>query len=170
MITSRSKVFEAINQERGYQDLTWGSVTDRPKEVGSWLSLMRVILTKGESQWASSTNDHQALDCIRELTAVGCACMEQHGAVLRSETREHMNPVVGSPFGKQPTGFVAVCRCGVAMAAMDINGCDREEAATVIGGWMMEGMTVEPRFGRWQQLLGPACKCAPPADTKGGAS
>lgn len=80
----RKEVYSVINDERVFQDRKWGTIADRPKQVGAWLTLMRHLLTKAESDWATSSGDHNALDEIRKLVAVGVACMEQHGAVPRN--------------------------------------------------------------------------------------
>ena len=58
-----------------------------------------------------------------------------------------------------PTGFVAKCRCGSAIGAMDYDRTERTEAARMLGKWLMDGCTVEPRFGDlWSEELTP-CKC-----------
>ncbi len=57
----RTKVYESIDSERDYQDLKWGSIKDRPHEVGAWITLM---------------------------IAVGVACLEQHGSPGRSAHQE----------------------------------------------------------------------------------
>lgn len=79
----RKDVYVVIDGERNYQDQKWGTIDQRPKQVGSWLTLMRAILTKAEMEWAHSNGDHFALEEIRKLAAVAIACMEQHGAPLR---------------------------------------------------------------------------------------
>ena len=79
----RSEVYSVIDGERDYQDRTWGTIEQRPKQVGSWLTLMRHCLTKAETEWATTRGDEYALDEIRKVVAVGIACMEQHGAMRR---------------------------------------------------------------------------------------
>lgn len=80
----RSDVYSIINDERVYQDRKWGTIEDRPKQVGSWITLMRHLVSQAEFQWSTTNGDHSALDQIRKLVAVGVACMEQHGGVPRS--------------------------------------------------------------------------------------
>lgn len=58
-----------------------------------------------------------------------------------------------------PTGFVARCQCGVYIGAIDVTGTLRADSAKWVGEWLLDGYTVEPRFGSWQQKLGPRCKC-----------
>ena len=79
----RSEVYAVIDSERDYQDRKWGTIDQRPKQVGSWLTLMRAILTEAEMEWAHTDGDHTALDEIRKLAATAIACMEQHGATKR---------------------------------------------------------------------------------------
>lgn len=79
----RDKVYLVIDHERDYQDNKWGTIEERPKQVGAWLTLMRFLLTKAEENWATNDGDELAMHEIRKLTAVGIACMEQHGAVKR---------------------------------------------------------------------------------------
>lgn len=87
----RSQVYWVVDSERDYQDRKWGTIDQRPKQVGSWLTLMRTILTKAEMEWSHTDGDHTALDEIRKLAATAIACMEQHGAVKR------MNVAVPQP-------------------------------------------------------------------------
>ena len=84
----RSEVYLVVDGERDYQNRKWGTIDERPKQVGSWLTLMRHCLTKAESDWATSRGDESALDEIRKVVAVGVACMEQHGAVKRKPAEQ----------------------------------------------------------------------------------
>lgn len=81
----------AIIGERAYQDAKLGTVDERPKQVGSWLTLMRVMLRNAEEDWATSDNDQDALASMRKAVAVGVACFEQHGVPMRDV------PVIESP-------------------------------------------------------------------------
>ena len=59
----------------------------------------------------------------------------------------------------RPVGFVATCRCGVVTGAMDFERTDRREAGAILGRWLFEGCTVEPRFDHnWSVFIEP-CKC-----------
>lgn len=101
-MTSRAHVFRAIDSERDYQDSRWGRVDKivpgAPPITGS--------STQGEGvgnrsidefalyifgyandlmQLASHTNAPKPkLDFVRKVTALGIACMEQHGAPFRT--------------------------------------------------------------------------------------
>ena len=79
--TTRPRVFEAIDSERTYQKLKWG--TDEKNPVASYLTFMRYHMARAE-ELASTLHTHEeALHQIRKVTALGVACMEEHGAPLR---------------------------------------------------------------------------------------
>jgi hypothetical protein len=60
---------------------------------------------------------------------------------------------------KKPTGFVATCQCGELIGAMDYDRTDRKEAGKILGQWIADGCTIEPRFsGNWSVTV-TACKC-----------
>lgn len=62
---------------------------------------------------------------------------------------------------KQLTGFVATCQCGVVVGAMDYTRTDRKDAGKMLGKWLHDGCTVEPRFaGTWSATV-EACRCEP---------
>lgn len=59
----------------------------------------------------------------------------------------------------KPTGFVAMCRCGSVVGAMDYERTDRKEAGRILGQWLRNGCTVVPRFsGSWSENIR-ACHC-----------
>ena len=61
---------------------------------------------------------------------------------------------------KKPTGFVAKCQCGVFIGAMDKDRTDPRDAGKILGKWLEDGCTVEPRFeGTWSVHLS-ACQCS----------
>lgn len=78
-----NEVISAVTDERIYQDRKWGTIEDHPHEVGSWLVIMRQLLNDAERAYMSKRGDTGALDEVRKVAAVGCACMEQHGVVGR---------------------------------------------------------------------------------------
>lgn len=75
----------AVLQERNYQDKKWGSVQERPREVGTYLTLMRALLTDADRAYAKSKGDEAALNELRKVVAVGLACFEQHGVPTRED-------------------------------------------------------------------------------------
>lgn len=83
MTKDREHVIGVINAERDYQNMKWGTIKDHPHEVGSWLTIIRTLLTKAELEYTSKRGDQGALDELRKVAATAMACMEQHGAVSR---------------------------------------------------------------------------------------
>lgn len=83
-------VIAALRGEREYQDERWNENTTTSggiHEVGAWLTFIRSYLRQAEEQ-ISRGADPQASDAalhtIRKITAMGIACMEQHGAPERA--------------------------------------------------------------------------------------
>lgn len=74
---------QKVRDERQYQDKKWGTVQQRPREVGTYLTLMRKLLTDAEKAFAENSGDAPALDELRKVVAVGVACFEQHGVPPR---------------------------------------------------------------------------------------
>lgn len=59
----------------------------------------------------------------------------------------------------KPNGFVAKCQCGMYVGALDYKCTDKKEAGKVIGAWLHDGCTVEPRFdSTWHVSINP-CNC-----------
>jgi hypothetical protein len=70
-----------------------------------------------------------------------------------------------APEKKKPTGFVAICQCGVAVGALDLVMSDRRDVARLLGAWLMDGCVVHPQFGGgWAAYLEP-CKCGQQPNT-----
>lgn len=68
---------------------------------------------------------------------------------------------------KRPTGFVATCRCGAIVGALDYERTDRRDAGRIMGRWLHDGCTVEPRFaGTWSVFVEP-CRCGKAAAVQG---
>ena len=84
---SQTDVFQEIILERIYQDSKWGTIEDHPHEVGSWLVIMDRLLAKAKNGYMTSVGDYTALNEIRQIVAVGIACMEQHGVPSRIKSR-----------------------------------------------------------------------------------
>ncbi len=76
---NQAAVISAIVNERAYQDAKWGTIQERPREVGTYLTLMRALLTDADRAYAKSKGDEPALNELRKVIAVGVACLEQHG-------------------------------------------------------------------------------------------
>ncbi len=60
----------------------------------------------------------------------------------------------------KPTGFVATCQCGEVIGAMDYQRTDRKDAGKILGQWIADGCTIEPRFDDTWLVKVTDCKCA----------
>lgn len=87
----RTKIYEAINSERDYQDQKWGTPKEHPHEVGGYITLMRNLLNRAEKAWAESSSNDTALAELRKTVAVGVACFEQHGVSRRINAENTQN-------------------------------------------------------------------------------
>ena len=59
---------------------------------------------------------------------------------------------------RRPTGYVAICRCGRTVGALDAVRMRRSDVGRMLGDWLADGSTVEPRFGEWKQMI-ESCMC-----------
>lgn len=86
---SFNSVVDAIASERAYQEVRWNPATTSSgglHEIGAWLTFMRSYLREAEEQISRGADPQAsdaALNTIRKITAMGVACMEQHGAPMR---------------------------------------------------------------------------------------
>lgn len=87
-MNSQYDVFNAIKSERTYQDHKWGTIKNRPHDVGTWLLIMRVLMNKAEYAYASGIGEVETLNELRKIVSVGVACMEQHGIIQRKSNHE----------------------------------------------------------------------------------
>ena len=81
-------------------------------------------------------------------------------------------PKISDVAAKPPTGYVAQCRCGSNVGALDLVRTDPGTAGGVFRDWIRKGLTMRPKFGsEWSVGLA-ACRCAegpspdPQADTQ----
>lgn len=87
--TPRSEVYEALDGERAYQDSRWNPETTTSEgrhEIESWITYMENYLLEAKnvlSRAPAQEGIPQAMHIIRKVTALGVACMEQHGAPRR---------------------------------------------------------------------------------------
>ncbi len=79
----RAAVYQAIDNERDYQDAKWGTPAEHPHEVGAYLTLMQVHLQRAQAAWTNCNGDADALDALRKVLAIGVSCGEQHGIPRR---------------------------------------------------------------------------------------
>lgn len=68
-----------IDSEREYQKRKWG---DPPHTVTEWILILDKLNADVKQAWFTE-GDAAALKEIRQLTAVGVACMEQHPTATR---------------------------------------------------------------------------------------
>lgn len=58
-----------------------------------------------------------------------------------------------------PTGWVAICQCGSIVGAMSKVRTPPEDRGPLLGLWLFNGYTIQPRFGsNWSVDLSP-CSC-----------
>lgn len=77
-MAERSQVYAAIDKERHYQDVKWGTLADHPHEVGGWLTILRNKMHDADTAWCGRRGDELALCEILQIAAVAVACLEQH--------------------------------------------------------------------------------------------
>lgn len=87
-MATRSEVYSALDSERAYQDVRWGSTRAEGKheDVGLWLIYMRDYVEEAlhiVSREADEVAAPKALNSIRKVAALGVAAMEQLGAPRR---------------------------------------------------------------------------------------
>ena len=90
-MANRDEVFRAIDSERIYQTKWDKCESDGKHELGAWILFMqdylaeaRVLITRG----ATEKTALDTLHTIREVIALGVACMEQHGAPTRRDEED----------------------------------------------------------------------------------
>jgi hypothetical protein len=63
------------------------------------------------------------------------------------------------PRNPRPTAFVATCRCGAVIGALDYLRGHSGDSDKLLNRWLMDGCTIEPRFTpSWRATLS-ACRC-----------
>ena len=79
----RNKVYKRIDEERAYQYEKWGDPSKTPTE---FLVYMQDYLTEAfnhATRFPNPGSIEMVLEDIRKITAMGVACMEQHGCPPR---------------------------------------------------------------------------------------
>jgi hypothetical protein len=92
-VTDRSEVYAALDSERAYQDQRWtasntkGSPDQkRQHSIEEWITYMEDYLSDAKhilSREEYPACDERAVQIMRKVTAMGVACMENHGAPRR---------------------------------------------------------------------------------------
>ncbi len=91
-MVTREQVYEAIDGERDYQGSRWNADTTSSEgqhEVAAFILYMEEYLARARELASTladnetNENGEEGLDFVRKVTALGVACMEQHGAPKR---------------------------------------------------------------------------------------
>lgn len=78
-------IIRAIEEERDYQDKKHGSIREHPHTVAEWYLIMKREMDEVEAAYFQRPSKRAMLDEIRQVVAVGIACIQQHGVVSRSD-------------------------------------------------------------------------------------
>ncbi|RJR12830.1 hypothetical protein C4588_01640 [Candidatus Parcubacteria bacterium] len=78
MENPREAVFNAITEERNYQDRKWGTVKDRPHSIAEWILIAEAELEEAKHAWTKDCSDLNALKELLQVAAVVVAALEQH--------------------------------------------------------------------------------------------
>ncbi len=78
----RKEAFAALDTERNYQDIKWGTV-GKNKPIECYLVYMQSYLTEAVQALAKSEDEKVPLEIVRKITALGIACMESNGVYHR---------------------------------------------------------------------------------------
>jgi len=60
---------------------------------------------------------------------------------------------------QKPKGFIATCQCGRVVGAMDYENTDRKEAGKLLGLWISEGCSIQPKFDLCWEVTVKPCAC-----------
>jgi hypothetical protein len=75
-----AEVIEAISIEREFQDQKHGSLDKSPHTIGEWILIMEAELQEAKVALIKGGKGRDSvLREILQTTAVGFACLEQHG-------------------------------------------------------------------------------------------
>lgn len=81
-MNARSGIFNAINDERAFQDQKWGDLHNRPYDLGTWLLIMEAELQEAKHALLKEGIENTLQELLQTVT-VGVAALEQHGVVTR---------------------------------------------------------------------------------------
>jgi hypothetical protein len=80
-MSTQQQVFDVLGSERQYQEHKWD---DGKHEIAGYILIMEHYLARARAACVrDSVTNYDVLNEIRKATAVGVACMEQHGAIPR---------------------------------------------------------------------------------------
>lgn len=131
---AQEDALNAIIGERDYQDAKLGTVDERPREVGTYLTLMRHQLATAEAAYAINDNDQPALAAMRKLVAVGVACFEQHGVPVRDVDSAVVEPAPWPPAKDARLAGLTNSRLHCMYDALRVKPLDATQAVTDLSG------------------------------------
>lgn len=85
MSVKRERVYKALDSERDYQAKKWNEAAHSPLE---FLVYMEDYVSEAKHVCSRNSDAEiggKVMDIIRKVSALGVACMEQHGAPMRVE-------------------------------------------------------------------------------------
>ncbi len=77
---NRTEVYEAIDSERDYQISKWGTLDDR-NNIADFIAYMQNYLDRARAA-NNPDSPAESIRLIRQVSALGVACMEKFGAPL----------------------------------------------------------------------------------------
>lgn len=80
---ARGKAYEAIDSERDFQEQQELALGWAEHQLGAYLTLLQVYVTKAQAAWCGESGHQQGLAGVRKVAAIAVACMENHGAPVR---------------------------------------------------------------------------------------
>jgi hypothetical protein len=75
-------VFDAVAEERAYQDARYGAPAERALSIGDYLVIARGELLEAEQSFQRGVPRECLLE-LSQVAAVIVACLERHGVVRR---------------------------------------------------------------------------------------
>ncbi len=93
------KVKDALDSERKYQEVKYQG---HDHSTGEYILIMERCLQRAKDMWYAGA-ETATLNAIRNTTAVGVACMEQHGCYKRILPKKNqiVYPIEYIPFGQK---------------------------------------------------------------------
>jgi len=85
--STRKEVYQVIDTEREYQNVTWEN-NGVPNELslGDFILLLEIYVQKTREQWAKEGEPRiNTLEVLRKVAGISVHAMEQHGAIERQQ-------------------------------------------------------------------------------------
>lgn len=92
MPTPQENAFNAISEERIYQNRKWGTIKDRPHTIAEWILIAEAELEEAKRAWTKECSDLRALSELLQTAAVIVAALEQHSAYACQSSLCHEAP------------------------------------------------------------------------------